>query len=89
MGMYLLSNLKNRVAAIRKKNATGFTYPEISNGCFRDVDIVLRAQPFAATFVDSASAVIREVRCLKRFTRGLAQARDLLLPCLMSREVTV
>ena len=88
MRMYLLFNLKSRVAEIRS-NAKGSTYPEISKGRFRDMDIVVPTKPLVVEFANFASAIIREVRCLKRLTLGLSQARDLLLPRLMSGEVAV
>ena len=88
MRMYLLFNLMSRVAEIRS-NAKGSTYPEISKGRFRDMDIVVPTKPLAVEFAKIASAIIREVRCLKRLTLGLSRARDLLLPRLMSGEVAV
>ena len=88
MRMYLLFNLMSRVAEIRS-NAKGSTYPEISKGRFRDMDIVVPTKPLVVGFASFASSIIREVRCLKRLTLGLSQARDLLLPRLMSGEVAV
>ena len=88
MRMYLLFNLMSRVAEIRS-NAKGSTYPEISKSRFRDMDIVVPTKPLVVDFANFASAIIREVRCLKRLTLGLSQARDLLLPRLMSGAVAV
>ncbi len=86
--MYLLFNLISRVAEIRS-NAKGTTYPEISKGLFSKMDIVVPAKPLVMGFANIASDVVRQVRCLKRSTLRLSQARDLLLPRLMSGEVEV
>ena len=67
----------------------GSTYPEISKGRFRDMDIVVPAKPLVVEFANIAATIIRQVRCLKRLTLGLCQARELLLPRLMSGEVAV
>ena len=88
MRLYLLFNLMSRVAEIRS-NAKGSTYPEISKGRFRDMDIVVPAKPLVVEFANIAATIIRQVRCLKRLTLGLCQARELLLPRLMSGEVAV
>lgn len=86
--MYLLFNLMSRVAEIRG-NAKGTTYPEISKGRFRAMDVVIPEKHLAAEFSNIATEIIRQVRCLKRATRNLTQARDLLLPRLMNGEITV
>lgn len=88
MRLYLLFNLMSRVAEIRS-NAKGSTYPEISKGRFRDMDIVVPAKPLVVEFANIAATNIRQVRCLKRLTLGLCQARDLLLPRMMSRELAM
>ena len=86
--MYLLFNLMNRVAEIRS-NAKGTTYPEISKGRFRTIDIVIPARTLMVEFANIASDTIRQVRCLKRANFRLAQTRDLLLPRLMNGEISV
>ena len=86
--MYLLFNLMSRVAEIRG-NAKGTTYPEISKGRFRAMDIVIPGKHIAAEFSHIAAEVIQQVRCLKRATRELMRTRDLLLPRLMNGEIAV
>ena len=86
MTMYLLFNLMSRVNEIRS-NAKGTTYPEISKGRFRAMDIVIPEESVVARFADLASDVIRQIRIVKRSTLYLAQARDLLLPRLMSGRI--
>ena len=86
--LYLLFNLINRVPEIRS-NAQGTTYPEISKGRFREMDVVIPKRAIAAEFSREASEFIAQVRCLKRSTSVLTQARDILLPRLMSGKVAV
>ena len=84
--MYLLFNLMNRVAEIRG-NAKGTTYPEISKGRFRGMDIVIPEATLLQEFSNTVSDIIRQVRLLKHSTLRLSQARDLLLPRLMNGEI--
>ena len=86
--MYLLFNLLNRVNEIRS-NAKGTTYPEISKGRFREMDIIIPGKTLMNQFGEIAYDVIRQVRCLMRSNMNLTQARDLLLPKLMNGEVAV
>ena len=86
--LYVLFNLINRVPEIRS-NAQGTTYPEISKGRFREMDVVIPKRAVATEFSRTASEVIDQVRGLKRSTSALTQARDILLPRLMSGEVAV
>ena len=86
MRMYLLFNLMSRVAEIRS-NAKGTTYPEISKGRFRGMDIVTPSRSLMVEFANIVSDTIRQIRCLKRSSLQLAQARNLLLPRLMRGEV--
>ena len=88
MRLYLLFNLMSRVAEIRG-NAKGTTYPEISKGRFRTMDIVVPESAPVAKFSDIVSDIMRQVRCLKRSSAQLARARGLLLPRLMSGELAV
>ncbi len=88
MRMYMLFNLMSRVAEIRN-NAKGTTYPEISKGRFRQMDIILPTESLISEFGRLAGDFIRQVRCLKREMAKLTQARDLLLPRLMNGEVAV
>ena len=86
--MYLLFNLLSRVNEIRS-NAKGTTYPEISKGRFREMDIIIPGKTLMNQFGEIAYDVIRQVRCLMRSNMNLTQARDLLLPKLMNGEVAV
>jgi len=86
--MYLLFNLMNRVEEIRG-NAKGSTYPEISKGRFREMDVLIPPARLVDEFGRVATNIIDQVRSLKRMTLQLSKARDLLLPKLMSGELAV
>ena len=86
--MYLLFNLMSRVAEIRA-NAKGTTYPEISKGRFRAINIVIPGGALAEKFSDIALEVVRQVRCLKRSISQLKNARDAFLPRVMNGEIAV
>ena len=88
MSMYLLFNLMSRVEEIRS-NAKGTTFPEISKGRFRSLPLVVPGPEVLATFDAHTAPIIEQVRTLKKTIRAAAEARDLLLPRLMSGEVTV
>ncbi|MCY3729497.1 MAG: restriction endonuclease subunit S [Nitrospira sp.] len=85
--MYLLFNLMSRVAEIRS-NAKGTTYPEISKGRFRGMNVVVPSKTLLGKFSKISTDVIRQVRYLKRSILKLESARDLLLPRLINGEVT-
>ena len=86
--LYILFNFMHRVPEIRS-HAQGTTYPEISKGRFREMDVVIPSRAIAAEFSRRTSEVIDQVRCLKRSTSALTQARDLLLPRLMSGKAAI
>lgn len=86
--MYLLFNLMNRVTEIRS-NAKGTTYPEISKGRFRGMDIIIPSNTLVTEYERIASNIIQQVRRLKQSIFKLKVARDLLLPRLMNGEVVV
>lgn len=86
--MYLLFNLMDRISEIRS-NAKGTTYPEISKGRFRQMNIVIPTRKLVVAFGEFACDAIQQVRYLKKQTVQLARARDLLLPKLMSGRVVV
>ena len=88
MRMYLLFNLMSRVEEIRS-NAKGTTYPEISKGRFREIDVVIPSKALVNELSQFANDIIHQVRILKRSTLKLKRARDILLPRLMNGEVAV
>ncbi len=88
MRRYLLFNLMSRVAEIRS-NAKGTTYPEISKGQFRQMDIVIPTKNLVVDFAKNVSDIMQQMRYLKHSTLKLTQARDILLPRLMNGEISV
>jgi type I restriction enzyme S subunit len=86
--MYILFNLMSRVTEIRG-NAKGSTYPEISKGCFRVMDVIIPQKNIIDDFGKVANDIIHQVRCLKLSTQKLEKARDLLLPRLMNGEIAI
>ncbi len=64
MRMYLLFNLMSRVEEIRS-NAKGTTYPEISKGRFRGMDVVVPHKTIVKEFAEFSSNTIRQVHILK------------------------
>lgn len=85
---YLLFNLMSRVDEIRS-NAKGTTYPEISKGRFRTMGIVLPGKMLIEEFGEIVNGFMGQIRCLEKQIVQLTQARDLLLPRLISGEIAV
>ena len=88
MKMYLLFNLMSRVTEIRS-NAKGTTYPEISKGRFRQMDIVVPPRTLIVEFGRFAGDTLQQMRYLKRKILQLAKARDMLLPRLVNGEMSI
>lgn len=86
--MYLLFNLINRKDEILSK-AKGTTFPEINKSTFREMDIIIPTKPLLEEFHDNIYIIIKQIRNLKKQSQKLQQARDLLLPKLMSGEIEV
>ncbi len=86
--MYLLFILLRMVSEIRN-NAKGTTYPEISKSRFRKMDIIIPDRTLMNRFGEITDDTIRQVRCLMRSNTHLANARDLLLPKLLSGEILI
>lgn len=86
--MYLLFNLKNRVDEIRGK-AGGSTYLEISKRVFRDLDIVCPDSTVLTLFQERAHNILDMIRNNTIQIRNLSEARDRLLPKLMSAQIEV
>ena len=86
--MYLLYNLINRVEEIRIK-AGGSTYLEISKSVFRNFDIICPAQSVINIFQGKAHCLLERTRIIAKQIRLLTEARDRLLPKMMSGEIAV
>lgn len=86
--MFLLQNLLGRVEEMIGL-ATGSTFKEISKKTFRALPIVWPTDDLLRLFEDRAYHLIQQVRLIKKQNRQLVQARDLLLPKLMSGQLDV
>ena len=86
--MYLLYNLMNRVEEIRIK-AGGSTYLEISKSVFRNFDIICPKDDLICLFQKEAHQLLERMRMICKQIRLLTEARDRLLPKLMSGEIKV
>lgn len=88
MQMYLLYNLLSRVDEIRGK-AGGSTYLEISKKTFRNFEIIVPDDHILTSFQIITEILIEQTRTLSKQISRLQQARDRLLPKLMSGEIEV
>ena len=86
--MYLLYNLMNRVEEIRIK-AGGSTYLEISKSVFRNFDIICPTRSITVEFQCKTHRLLERMKSLSSQIRLLTEARDRLLPKLMSGEIAV
>ncbi len=88
MQMYLLFNLMNRVNEIRNI-AGGSTYLEISKRTFGNLQIVVPADSILTKFQTIAHRYLDQMRTMTKIIAELTEARDRLLPKLMSGELGV
>ena len=88
MMMYLLLNLINRKDEIRQK-AGGSTYLEINKATFRKFEIVIPNDGILKKFQNTTYTMLERIRTLKKQSTLLQQARDKLIPKLMSGEIEV
>lgn len=85
---YYLFHLSERVEEIRAMGS-GSTYPEVSRGKFRELDVLLPKHTLAMAFCEQATVLLKQIRILKQQNLQLRAARDLLLPRLMNGEIAV
>lgn len=86
--MYLLQNLMSRVEEMIGL-ATGSTFKELSKKSFRALPILWPTEQLLARFETQARPLLEQVRLIKKQNRALKQARDALLPRLMSGQLDV
>lgn len=70
-------------------NATGAGYPAVRPDDFERAAVRVPAKPLLTLFHESTEPIFRLIAKLEQQNRKLAEARDLLLPRLMSEEITV
>lgn len=83
---YLLYNLMNRVEEIKGK-ATGSTFLEIAKRTFRDMGILIPSDYIIQGFSSYITPYIERMRTIRKQINYLDEARDRLLPKLMSGEI--
>lgn len=86
--MYLLFNLMNRIEEMTSL-ATGSTFKELSKRTFKSLTILWPDNEILEKFNDAVYPMIQQIRMIKKQNSQLAQARDLLLPKLMSGQIDV
>jgi len=85
---YFLFHLSERVEEIRVMGS-GSTYPEVSRGKFRELEVLLPKRSLESAFSEQATALLKQIRILKQENEKRRAARDLLLPRLISGEIAV
>ena len=83
---YLLFHLSERVEEIRAMGS-GSTYPEVSRGKFRELQVLVPLRRLVADFDEQAAMLLNQIRVSKIQNQKLRVARDLLLPRLMSGAI--
>jgi type I restriction enzyme S subunit len=72
-----------------KSRASGSTFPEISKGAFREIKFVRPPRLLSDTFEKWAAPLFDRISINLHNSRALSQTRDLLLPKLMSGEISI
>jgi len=85
---FLLFNLMSRVDEFEAK-ATGATFKELSKKTFRDLSVIEPSQAILDSFETTTQPIIDQITGLKKQLNLLTQARDELLPKLMSGAIQV
>ena len=80
--------LSERVEEIRSMGS-GSTYPEVSRGKFRELEVISPKHSLVTAFCEQAKDMLKQIGFLKQQNRKLRDGRDLLLPRLMSGEIAV
>jgi type I restriction enzyme S subunit len=85
---FLLYNLMERVDEIRSK-AGGSTFLEISKKNFRELGVILPPNDILDLFSKIVTPIVSQIEIHTKSIKGLQEARDRLLPKLMSGEMEV
>ena len=86
--MFILFNLKNRLEEIDGL-ATGSTFKELSRRVFRAMNITLPPEELRQSFSSFVQPLFEQMRTIAQQNQKLTQARDELLPRLMSGQLNV
>jgi type I restriction enzyme, S subunit len=85
---FLLQWLRTKVPLF-VAHATGSTFKEITKGVFRQLSIAMPPAALVAAYESRTRPILDMILNLERAQRRLVLSRDLLLPCLMSGELTI
>lgn len=85
---YLYFALVSAVEHFRSR-AVGSVFDAIIRDTFKHIPIIVPDKKMLNSFLGFASPILRQIDLLSNQIRSLAQARDLLLPRLMSGEIAV
>jgi type I restriction enzyme S subunit len=70
-------------------HATGAAYPAVTAATFEDANVLIPSAPLLATFGEATIPMAEEIHTLQRQIQNLRRTRDLLLPRLLSGQVTL
>lgn len=70
-------------------NATGSAYPAVTATTFQNAKLIIPPEPLLTEYGGIATPMAEEIHVLQRRIQNLRKTRDLLLPRLMSGQITV
>lgn len=86
--LYFATTTEDFVAYLTN-HATGAAYPAVTSKTFENADMVVPPMPLLKRFGDATVPMVEEISVLQNRVRVLRRTRDLLLPRLLSGEITV
>lgn len=87
--LYLLYNAVNESMAVLVKGASGSTIKFLTKGMIESIPLFIPTDELLAQYNDYAETVQQKLECLKKSIKNATEARDRLLPKLMSGELEV
>lgn len=87
--LYLLYNAVNESMDKLVKGASGSTIKFLTKGMIENVSIFVPTEDILNRFNDYSESVQQKLECLKKIVKNATEARDRLLPKLMSGELEV
>ena len=87
--LFLLYNAVNESMAVLVKGASGSTIKFLTKGMIESIPMLIPADELLERYNNYSESVQRKLECLKSATKNATEARDRLLPKLMSGELEV
>lgn len=72
-----------------QRMASGATFKEISRGVFRTIEFIQPPTKLVRAFEDSVAPMAEQILALQRQIQNLRRTRDLLLPRLLSGQISI